>query len=140
MIYIIGSLRQARPREVAWRLRETGHEVFDDWHACGPDADENWRSYEIERGRSYPEALAAPFAQHSFDFDRQHIHASDTGILVLPAGKSGHLELGYMIGRGSRGYILFDGEPERWDLMYLLAHKLFFSTDELIHYLGGLPA
>lgn len=137
MIYLIGSLRSPRPREIAHLLREQGQEVFDDWHACGREADDIWRGYEMERGRAYPEALKSPFAQNVFGFDLRHIQASDTGLLVLPAGKSGHLELGYMIGRGSRGYVLFDGEPERWDLMYLLAHKLFFNTDELLNHFGG---
>jgi hypothetical protein len=136
MIYIIGSLRSARPREVANILREHGHNVFDDWHACGPEADTIWRNYEIERGRTYAEALRSPFAQHAFNFDLKHIQASDIGVLVLPAGKSGHLELGYMIGRGSQGYILFEDEPERWDLMYLLAHGLFFNVDDLVRHLG----
>lgn len=131
-IYLIGSLRRGRVREVAHALREAGHDVFDDWHACGPDADELWRNYETERGRLYREALAAPFAEHSFDFDIKNIKSADIGVLVLPAGKSGHLELGYMVGRGQRGYILMDGEPERWDLMYKIAHNVFLSVDELV--------
>lgn len=134
-IYLIGSLRHPRVREVAHQLREAGHEVFDDWHACGPEADDIWRNYETERGRLYREALAAPFAEHSFDFDIKNIKAADVGVLVLPAGKSGHLELGYMVGRGQRGYILMDGEPERWDLMYKIAHGVCFSTEELLEIL-----
>jgi hypothetical protein len=135
MIYLIGSLRNSRVREIAAKLRGAGHDVFDDWHACGPQADAEWSGYEKERGRSYQEALASPFAQNAFDFDLRHIQAADVGILVLPAGKSGHLELGYMLGRGQRGYILLDGEPEKWDLMYLLAHGVFSSVEELLPHL-----
>ena len=132
MIYLIGSLRSPRVRQVALELRQAGHDVFDDWHACGAEADSEWRAYEMERGRSYQEALASLFAQHAFHFDLRHIQAADIGVLVLPAGKSGHLELGYMIGRGQRGYILLDGEPEGWDLMYLLAHGVFYSVEDLL--------
>ena len=52
-------------------------------------------------------------AQIVFDFDRKHLNRVDAGLLVLPAGKSGHLELGYLIGLGKPGYILLDGEPDR---------------------------
>ena len=135
MIYLIGSLRSPRVRQVALELRQAGHDVFDDWHACGAEADAEWTSYEKDRGRIYQEALAAPFAQHAFHFDMLHILEADIGVLVLPAGKSGHLELGYMIGRGQRGYILLDGEPEKWDLMYLLAHGVFYSVEELLPHL-----
>ena len=133
MIYIIGSLRSPRPREVAQVLRGAGHDVFDDWHACGHDADQHWQDYELARDRAYLEALAAPFAQHAFNFDLRHLVGADVGVLVLPAGKSGHLELGYMIGKGARGYILLETpHPERWDLMYLLAHGVFGNIDELV--------
>jgi hypothetical protein len=49
----------------------------------------------------------------------------------MPSGKSGHLELGYSLGRGKRGYILFDQEPKRVDIMYQFATDIFFSFDEL---------
>jgi hypothetical protein len=50
----------------------------------------------------------------------------------VPAGKSGHLELGYMLGQGKKGYIFFDKEPERWDVMYQFATGIFFNKEELI--------
>jgi hypothetical protein len=50
----------------------------------------------------------------------------------MPAGKSGHLELGYMLGQGKRGYVLFDKEPERWDIMYQFATDDFFCKEELV--------
>ena len=55
-------------------------------------------------------------------------------MLVLPAGKSGHLELGYVIGRGKPGYILMDGEPERVDIMHSFATKVFMNQGEMIEH------
>jgi nucleoside 2-deoxyribosyltransferase len=49
----------------------------------------------------------------------------------MPAGKSAHLELGYMIGRGKPCFVLFDEEPERWDVMYQFATAVCFSYEEL---------
>jgi hypothetical protein len=42
------------------------------------------------------------------------------------------LELGYTIGRGKPGFILFDQEPERYDVMYAFATDIFFSREKLI--------
>jgi hypothetical protein len=53
----------------------------------------------------------------------------------MPCGKSGHLELGYSIGKGKLGYILFPREPKRIDVMYQFATDLCFSTDELVRVL-----
>jgi hypothetical protein len=132
-IYLIGSLRNPDVRNVARHLRKVGHDVFDDWHTSGPEADDIWQTYEKERGRSYKEALAGKFATHAFEFDAANICRSDAGIMVMPAGKSAHIELGFLLGLGKLGYILFpDGEPERWDLMYKFADGIFFNFGDLL--------
>ena len=70
-----------------------------------------------------------------FEFDHHHIDRADIGVLIMPAGKSGHLELGYMIGQGKPCFIYFEEEPERWDVMYqfcfLNGGDICFSEDEL---------
>lgn len=131
-IYLIGSLRNSRVPELANELRALGYTVFDDWFAAGEHADDAWRDYEIGRGHNLKQALAGYAANHVFQFDMYHIRKADIGILLLPAGKSGHLELGYMIGFGCKSYIVYPEEPERFDVMYLLADKVLSSTEELI--------
>jgi len=117
-IYLIGSLKNEKIPDIAGILREKGFEVFDEWYSPGPDADDYWKEYEKGRGWSYTQALNHSLAaKNIFDFDKKHIDSSDVGILVLPCGKSGHLELGYMIGQGKLGYILLDETPklpEKW--------------------------
>ena len=130
-IYLIGSLRNPEIPRIGNYLRETGFDVFDDWFAGGKIADDEWQAYEQLRGRPYDAALQGYAAQHVFHFDLEHIERSDIGVLVLPAGKSGHLELGYMLGQGKDGYVLFDKEPERWDVMYNFAHGVFFDMKDL---------
>ncbi len=129
-MYLIGSLRNPKIPEIAKRLRDAGIEVFDDWYAAGEKADDAWREYEIGRGHTYKEALEGWAANHVFEFDRDHIRRADAGLLVLPAGKSGHLELGAMLGMGKRGYILLDS-PDRWDVMYKFA-KVTDDLEEVI--------
>ena len=120
-IYLIGSLRNPQVPAVADVLRIAGFDVFDDWYAAGPEADDYWQKYETRRGRTYKQALQGYAAQHVFEFDRYHLDRCDMGVLLMPAGKSGHLELGYMAGKGKRTFVLFDKVPERYDVMYQFA-------------------
>jgi len=131
-IYLIGSLRNPSVTSLAERLRKAGFDVFDEWMAAGPEADDYWQKYSDNRGHDYREALKGYAAQHVFEFDKFHLDRCDGSILLLPAGKSGHLELGYTIGRGKPGYILFDKTPDRYDVMYNFATDVFFSEDALI--------
>lgn len=132
-IYLIGSLRNKDIPSLGNLLRAQGHEVFDEWFGAGPHADDHWQEYETERGRNYPEALAGYAANNIYQFDLRHIRTADIAILMLPAGKSGHLEFGYMMGQGKPGFIYFsEGLPERWDVMYLFATAVCFSLDKLI--------
>lgn len=136
VIYLIGSLRNAEIPHIANKIRKlTEFEVFDDWFSPGPEADDFWRNYEKIRGSTYKQALKNWAGKHIYEFDKYHIDRADIGIMVMPAGKSGHLELGYMIGQGKKCFILFDEEPERWDVMYIFAKEnggdICFSFKEL---------
>jgi hypothetical protein len=131
VIYLIGSLRNPSVPVIAAHLRSVGFEVFDDWYAAGPTADDCWRDYEVARGHSYKEALQGYAATHIFDFDMFHLNRCDIGVLVMPTGKSGHLELGYLVGRGKPCYVLFDKTPERYDVMYQFAQAVFFDVNDL---------
>ena len=130
-IYLIGALKNWKIITLAKELRKLGFEVFDDWIAPGPEADNFWRKFEKLRGSTYKQALNNYAAKHIYEFDKFHIDRSDIGILYLPAGKSGHLELGYMIGKGKKCFVLFDKEPKKWDVMYQFADNVFFKLEDL---------
>lgn len=131
-IYLIGSLRNPHIPSIAKRLRADGFEVFDDWYAAGPEADDFWQAYERGRGRTYAEALAGKAATNVFRYDKANLDAADAAVLVLPAGKSGHLELGYIVGTGKPGYILMDKEPDRFDVMYRFATAVCVGYEQLL--------
>jgi len=130
-IYLIGSLKNWKVIDIGKRLRKLGYEVFDDWISPGPEADDFWRKFEKLRGSTYKQALNNFAARHIFEFDYHHLNNSDIVILIMPAGKSGHLELGWALGKGKKGYVLFDKEPERWDLMYQFCDDVFFNIKDL---------
>jgi nucleoside 2-deoxyribosyltransferase len=133
MIYLIGSLRNPEVQLVAGFLREQlNEEVFDDWASPGPRTDEHWQGYENGRGRTYAEALQGLHAKHVFEFDREHLIRADRVVLVLPAGRSAHLELGWILGQGKPGYVLLEANPTRYDIMYQFANGIASSQDELV--------
>lgn len=132
-IYVIGSLRNAEIPEISKSLRDLGLDSFDDWFAAGPTADDCWKEYEEDRGRRYKEALRGHAARHVFEFDKHHLDRCDAALLVLPAGKSGHLELGYVSGSSKPTFILLD-RPDRWDVMYQFATEVFETQEEMIGY------
>ena len=132
-VYVIGSLRNPAVPKFANALRASGFDAFDSWFAPGPHADDYWRDYTKQRGLSYKEALKDWSAKHVFEFDNFHLDRCDMAVLLMPGGKSAHLELGYFVGCGKPGFILFDKEPKRYDVMTQFATDIFFSTVDLIN-------
>lgn len=131
-LYLIGSLRNPQVPVIAAAIRQLGFEVIDDWFAAGPEADDYWQKYEKGRGHSLPEALEGRAARNVVQFDKKNIDRSSIAVLLMPAGKSGHLELGYACGFGLKTFVLMDIEPERFDVMYALCTGLYMSLDELL--------
>lgn len=132
LIYLIGSLRNSNVPKIGDELRSAGFEVFDEWHSAGEIADDSFRDYCNGRGLTYKQALKTYAAKHIFEFDRKHISRADIVVLVMPAGKSGHLELGWALGQGKYGYVMFEEIPERYDQMYQFANDIFLSKEEMI--------
>lgn len=113
-------------------------EVFDDWYAAGPEADDYWKEYELARGRGYTEALKGHAARHVFEFDKHHLDTSSHALLVLPAGKSGHMELMYaQYGVGAHTAILLDPVDVRWDVMYQFVPTILQSEKDVVPWISG---
>lgn len=137
MVYLAGSLRNGdNIRKLALDIRRgTAWEPFVDWLATHPDADDSWRDHELQMGRGYVDALRRPAAQNIFEFDKRWIMNSEAMVLVLPAGKSAHMELGWAAGKGKRTAILLD-DPDRWDVMYQFADLVTADPDQIKEWLG----
>lgn len=112
------------------------HEIFDDWYSAGFEADDMWRDYEKGKGHDFQAALRGHAAKHVFQFDKHHLDTCDVAVLVLPAGKSGHLELGYVAGKGKPTAILLDSDPDRFDVMYQFADRVAKTEVELVEWLS----
>lgn len=139
MIYLIGSLRNKRIPQLGTMIRNKlpALEVFDDWFAAGEEADDKWKEYEEHRGRSYTEALRGYAARNVFDFDRRNLDRCSHALLVLPAGKSGHMEIMYAkYSVGAEAAILLEPDADpRWDVMYQFVDRVLETEEEVIEWL-----
>lgn len=151
-IYVASSWRNLKQIEVVGELRDAGHDVYDYREPCyaGPrgcsvtvgmakggfdwkELDPSWKDWDAATYRD--RLLQSPIAAHGFLSDLRAMRWADTFVLVMPCGRSAHLEAGWAAGAGKRTIILLDdGEPE---LMNLLADELVVSVDELVMLLGG---
>jgi hypothetical protein len=133
-IYVASSWRNARQPTVVDALRGAGHEVYDFRNPRDGDAGFHWREIHPDwKGWSpgqFREALGHPIARAGFASDFGAMAWADAGVLVMPCGRSAHLEAGYFVGAGKPLYILLsDGEPE---LMYAMATATCLDLDELV--------
>ena len=137
-VYLIGSLRNERIPVLANRLREENPhmEVFDDWYSAGPEADDYWKEHQKSKGLTYAQALEGHAAKNVFAFDRRNLDRSSHALLVLPAGKSGHMEIMYACyGVGCQTAILLDPDDVRWDVMYQFIPTILNNDEEITPWL-----
>ena len=134
-IYLIGSMRNEDIPVLGRALRALGHEVHDEWYAPGPNADEYWREYELAKGHTFIDAIKGRHAEEVFGYDKKYLDRADTVVLLMPAGRSAHLELGYAVGQGKETHIVLD-DPDRWDIMYRFADHVWETKEALLEHLG----
>lgn len=138
VLYLIGSLRNERVPVLAEKLRKDHpeFEVFDDWYSAGPEADDYWKTHQKAKGLNYQEALAGHAARNVFSFDKRHLDRCSHALLVLPAGKSGHMEVMYATyAVHAKTAILLDPEDVRWDVMYQFVPTVINNDQEIAEWL-----
>ena len=132
-IYVASSWRnEAQPGVVA-ELRELGAEVYD-YKNPAPgnhgfhwsEIDPKWKGWTPAEFR---EGLGHPIAEAGFDHDMNALIECDVCVLVLPSGRSAHLEAGWAASAGKTLIVLLaPGEPE---LMYRMADFICVDVEEL---------
>ena len=142
-IYVASSWRNLAQPAIVQMLRAEGHEVYDfkdpeDNGNTGfhwSDIDPDWKHWSPEQFR---DSLTHPIAKHGFKRDFDALVWADALVLVMPCGRSAHLEAGWAIGAGKPTAIyLVDGEPE---LMYGMAAKLVIGAKEVLEWAEQISA
>jgi hypothetical protein len=123
-IYLASSWRNPYYDECLRLLKEAGHDVYnfrDPRHAFNWDQiDPNWAAWELD---TYLEALEHPLAQAGYRRDKEALDWCQMCVLLLPSGRSAHLEAGYAIGQGKHTHVVLPPLLDSADLMNLLAGK-----------------
>lgn len=80
--------------------------------------------------------LKSSTVQTIFKYDMEGLKKSKNLLLVLPAGKSAHIEAGVAYGLGKKCYAI--GEYDVTDSLYLIFDKIFANEDELLDFLKNM--
>ena len=120
---------------VAGLLRAAGFAVYD--HAeHGPTLDPDWGRVEWST-EQFEAKLGEPAQLSSFARNFEAMESADVCVLLLPAGRSAHLEVGWFVGRGVP-VVVMAGECPPHELAYSLVDCLVSSVDGIVPALQGL--
>jgi len=141
-IYVASSWRNEWQPAVVEAL----HDPDKDWYVydfknppCGvkgfkwKEISKDWQNWSFEE---YRKALEHPLAQGGFYTDMRALETCDVCVLVLPCGRSAHLELGYAAGMRKKTAIYcpprVKAEPE---LMYKMCDQITDNMDSLRYWI-----
>lgn len=143
-IYLASSWRNEQQQGLVAALREQGHTVYDfknpkpgetgfSWKQVGYDTD------FIASGNVSPEdiatylnALKQPRAIEGFDNDNSAMNNANMFVLLLPCGRSAHLEAGWAAGAGTETHVVLSTEKFEPELMYLLCDHIHPNIESLL--------
>lgn len=112
---------------VAWRHLATGYASCN----MGSQFAVPKKGSDLEQVDEYLRMVNHPRAIDGFRSDFDAMRRADTFALVLPCGKSAHLELGWAVGAGKRTAILLE-DPVEPELMYRMVDHLAVDLDDLV--------
>ena len=145
-IYVASSWRNEHQPAVVRALRSAGHEVYDFKNPKPGDHGFHWKDVGLEphEKNACPPArlimaLTHERAREGFGHDFGAMKWAQAGVLLLPCGRSAHLEAGWMQGFGKPVLVMAppDGAAIEPELMYGLLGPICLSTTELV---GALKA
>lgn len=123
-IYVASSWRnEERQQACVRRLRDEGHEVYDFRNPKPGDYGFGWKQVtpdgeDLRNPSTYRTALTHSRAIEGFCSDMDALRAADACVLVLPCGRSAHLELGWAVGAVKRTMVWLDDPVSEPELMY----------------------
>lgn len=135
-IYVASSWRnQHSLNEVVAALRAEGHDVYDfredeafDW----ADVDPGWtRENGVREPAFIHQMLAHPVSQRGYKRDMDALLDCQALVLVMPCGRSAHLELGVAIGE-AKLTVVYLSEPCEPELMWNAADSVARSLAEVV--------
>jgi len=136
-VYVASSWNNTFQPAIVAACRAAGITTYDFKDEQGFHWTEVRPGYKDDNHRlaDYRMMLQHPRAKLGFMRDMDAMKASERCILVLPSGRSSHLEAGWFIGK-ARPTAIFVAEYEGPDLMYKMADLITDDMMELLDWLG----
>lgn len=142
-IYISSSWRNVYQPILVEELRRRGHQVYDFQHPSGRNDRNVWETVCERLGlgkeyilgsltpRDFKRILLDPEAAERFKEHFAAMQDADTCIILLPCGRSSHVEAGFMNGMGKRVFVMDTSQEVTPELMYLMFDDYFHDLGEL---------
>jgi hypothetical protein len=141
-VYVASSWRNPLQQAVVGALKSFGMGVYDFKNPAPGNNGFGWREIDPDwlhwTPAQWREALRSPIARAGYALDKGAMGAADCCVLVLPCGRSAHLEAGYMAARGKPVFTLAMDrvEPELMTLLLGPPEHICTTLDELFEALG----
>ncbi len=137
-IYVASSWRNNRQAAVVAALRDAGHEVYDFKNPREGDRGFSWKQILDKKPQEWTprqyrdQVLTHPRARKGFESDMTALASCDACVLVLPCGRSAHMELGFATGESKQTIILLDDHIDEPELMYLMNSSIALDIAEVV--------
>ena len=139
-VYVASSWRNPMHPAVIHVLRAAGLPHYDFRNPAEGDTGFAWADVGLTdpcTAAAYLAGIEHPRAVDGFAKDMAAMKRADTFVLVLPCGRSAHLELGWAVGAGKRTAVLLDGEDSVTpELMYRMCDYVAPNVFSLLGWLG----
>jgi nucleoside 2-deoxyribosyltransferase len=122
--------------ELTRKIREKGKSVYSFIEGDGSkhelkDSEQKYQPEEfMQKYESIPDWRNDPQIREIFEIDMKALRNAETVILLLPAGKSAHIEAG--VGYGLGKHMIVIGEQKETESLYLIFNEFYDSIDDFI--------
>jgi hypothetical protein len=122
--------------ELTNKIRQKGKTVYSFIEGDGSehelkDSEQKYHPEEfMKKYESIPDWKNDPAVREIFEIDLEAMKNAETVILLLPAGKSAHIEAGIAYGTGKK--LILIGEQKETESLYLIFNEFYNSIDEFI--------
>lgn len=139
-IYTASSWRNIHYGGIVRLLLKEGYEVYDfrnpptdstfNWEQIDP----NWEKWSVDK---FVYGIHHPAAEKGWRSDLTGMQWADVGILIMPCGRSAHMEAGYFFGAG-KPLLIYMPETDRPELSYRMADGIYTDFIPMIERLEFL--
>jgi hypothetical protein len=140
-IYAASSWNNPYYKDVVQQLVLNGYDVYDftgKMSTYGNAVTFHWSQIDSEweswTNQQFVDNLSHPNARHAFSIDHDNMQQSQVCVLILPCGKSSHMEAGFMKALGKK-LLIYMPQPQRAELTYSLADDFCDNIPQLLQIL-----